>query len=176
MRPSCPFLLKVENLLKKAEKGFDFSPVACKLLFRIAFLTLKESDFVLISSFVSAKGNENPPSLRNLLRLNLRNQHRKHCVFVFCWAFFRRFSRRFLAGPSLPRMGKRPAFFMSERDLVRIMLPVRGHSVPAQLFIQHMFHFCRKTFSPAAASCLSAGIETVSELSPQKQDCSYIYS
>ena len=155
MRPSCPFLLKVENLLKKAEKGFDFSPVACKLLFRIAFLTLKESDFVLISSFVSAKGNENPPSLRNLLRLNLRNQHRKHCVFVFCWAFFRRFSRRFLAGPSLPRMGKRPAFFvligqvfeLDRHDLTGRSLVRRTHIFPRHFIIHRRIIYANHNLS-----------------------------
>ena len=42
-----------------------------------------------------------------------------HSVFVSCWAFLCRFESRFLAGPSLPRMGKRPAFFVPERCLVR---------------------------------------------------------
>lgn len=75
--------------------------------------------FELITSVISAKGNENPPSLKISFATELNNQHRKHCVFVSCWTFFRRFSRRFLAGPSLPRMGKRLAFFVFWRCLVR---------------------------------------------------------
>lgn len=41
--------------------------------------------------------------------------------------FFRRFSRRFLAGSSLPRMGKRLAFFVFGRCLMRRIVIPRGH-------------------------------------------------
>ena len=75
------------------------------------------------SSVISAKGNENPPSLtKRFCSRNMRNTPaRDHSVFVSCWASLLRFLSRFLAGPSLPRMGIRPAFLCSgsifERDL-----------------------------------------------------------
>ena len=49
-----------------------------------------------------------------------------HCVF-FCWAFFRRLSSGFLAGPSSSRMGKRPAFlYLGVASCVGSVNP-RGH-------------------------------------------------
>jgi len=60
-----------------------------------------QSSFLLV---FSAKVRENRPSLKRFLRL-IERPARDHCVFVSCWAFFRRFSRRFLAGPSRTRMG-----------------------------------------------------------------------
>ena len=83
----------------------------------------------LLSSVISAKGNENLPSLEKLFCSQKRNNPaRDLSVFVSCWAFLRRFESRFLAGPSLPRTGNRPAFFVPGRCLVRRndTLPLRS--------------------------------------------------
>ena len=69
----------------------------------------------LISSVISAKDNENLPSLKKLFCSQKRNNPVTDLsVFVSCWAFLCRFESRFLAGPSLPRTGNRPAFLCSD--------------------------------------------------------------
>ena len=64
-------------------------------------------------------------------------------VFISCWAFVRRLSSRFLAGPSSSRMGKRPAFFVFGRCLMRrIVNPPRGHPMllPDSSNILHLLY------------------------------------
>ena len=109
----------------------------------------------LISSVISAKSNENLPSLRKSFCSQQRNTPAMdHSVFVSCWAFLCRFESRFLAGPSLPRMGKRPAFFMFRRSLVRRndTLPPRGRHASFRLSPQSSNSSRRKFVHLAALS------------------------
>ena len=102
------------------EIGLTFSGLEDILMFggRTSYTADSVSEF--FSSFVSAKGNENLPSFKKFFCSQKRNKPaRDLSVFVSCWAFLRRFESRFLAGPSLPRTGNRPAFFVPERCLVR---------------------------------------------------------
>ena len=105
--------MKSGKILKKTERTLDFSPIACKLCFGIAFLIARNpvsSSFQLV---ISAKGDENRPSLKQILLLEgTKYTGKDHCVFMSCRAFFCRPLSRFLVGPSSPRMGKRPAFFV----------------------------------------------------------------
>ncbi len=103
-----------------AENGLNISGLGDILLSesRDSYTAEPVSEF--FSSFVSAKGNENLPSFKRFFCSQKRNKPaRDLSVFVSCWAFLRRFESRFLAGPSLPRTGNRPAFFVPERCLVR---------------------------------------------------------
>ena len=103
-----------------AENGLNISGLGDILLSgsRDSYTAEPVSEF--FSSFVSAKGNENLPSFKRFFCSQKRNKPaRDLSVFVSCWAFLRRFESRFLAGPSLPRTGNRPAFFVPGRCLVR---------------------------------------------------------
>ena len=111
------------------EIGLIFSGLEDILMFggRTSYTADSVSEF--FSSFVSAKGNENLPSFKKFFCSQKRNKPaRDLSVFVSCWAFLRRFESRFLAGPSLPRTGNRPAFFVHGHCLVRRndTLPLRS--------------------------------------------------
>ena len=98
----------------------------------------------LISSVISAKDNENLPSLKKLFCSQKRNNPATDLsVFVSCWAFLCRFESRFLAGPSLSRAGNRPAFFVLRRRLVRrIITPEVPHApvcLSPTVFISALF-------------------------------------
>lgn len=124
-----------------AENGLNISGLGDILLSgsRDSYTAKPVSEF--FSSFVSAKGNENLPSFKRFFCSQKRNKPaRDLSVFVSCWAFLRRFESRFLAGPSLPRTGNRPAFFVPGRCLVR--RNVNFHEVAMLPFdCPHSHHF-----------------------------------
>ena len=106
----CPLYLR--KTLKMGGNRLDFPLTRCKLLFGNGLPTIG-NHFQAHFSRISAKDDENQPSLKLLFCSRKRNTPAKyHCVFVSCWAFLCRFWSRFLAGPSSSRMGKRPAFFV----------------------------------------------------------------
>ena len=112
-----------------AENGLNISGLGDILLSESRDSYTAEPVSELFSSFVSAKGNENLPSFKKLFCSQKRNKPAMYLsVFVSCWAFLRRFESRFLAGPSLPRTGNRPAFFVPGHCLVRRndTLPLRS--------------------------------------------------
>ena len=113
---SACFLLKFRKLLKKAEKPFDFSPIACKLCFGIAFLPDRDP----VSSSFHRLFQQKCEKTRQVIFVSFATKYEKtskdHCVFLSCWAFFCRLGSRFLAGPSRTRTGKRPAFFVFRRQ------------------------------------------------------------
>jgi len=79
-----------------------------------------ESGSVLIPSVISAKEIVNQPSFKHALLLSKAKYTSKdHCVFVSCWAFLRRYESRFLAGPTISRMGNRPAFLSPDAARAR---------------------------------------------------------
>ena len=98
----------------------------------------------LISSVISAKDNENLPSLKKLFCSQKRNNPATDLsVFVSCWAFLCRFESRFLAGPSLSRAGNRPAFLRLDTASCAEMYPPRGRYALVRLsltvFISALF-------------------------------------
>ena len=112
----------------------------------------RNRDSKLFTSVILAKVRENPASLKfALLLMNFtESQQVPLCLagrFSVC------FMSRFLAGPSRTHTGIRQAFLLSGETSCVECNPVRGHSVPAQIFIQFLSLFCRKFFRPAATSC-----------------------
>jgi len=63
------------------------------------------------------------------------------------------FLEQVLSGTYAFAYGDMSGFFVARRNLVRRPLPVRGHSVPAPVFIKHIFFYYRKSFSPAVVLC-----------------------
>ena len=99
---------------KKVGNQLDFPLTRCKLMFGNGLRPIG-NNFQAHFIRISAKDDENQPSLKLLFCSRKRNTPAKyHCVFVSCWAFLCRFWSRFLAGPSSSRMGKRPAFFCAQ--------------------------------------------------------------
>ena len=84
---------------------------ACKLCFGITFLLVRNpvsSSFQLV---ISAKGDENRPSLKKLFCYQKEKTSTGRLYLHVLLDVFLRSGSRFLVGPSSPRMGKRPAFF-----------------------------------------------------------------
>ena len=73
----------------------------------------------LLSSVISAKLCENQPSFLNSFALEIEMPAQEDCIFVSCWAFLYASREQVLAGPSHNAYGKRPAFFVLGRRLVR---------------------------------------------------------
>ena len=101
----------------------------------------------LISSVISAKDNENLPSLKKLFCSQKRNNPATDLsVFVSCWAFLCRFESRFLAGPSLSRAGNRPAFLrLDTASCAEMYPPPRSLCscplVPYSLYLRPFYRF-----------------------------------
>ena len=74
---------------------------------------------MLIPSVISAKEDVNPPVSKTPFATELEKPAQEDYVFVFGWAFFRRFSSGFLAGPTSSRMRKRPAFLSPDAARAR---------------------------------------------------------
>ena len=102
-----------------AENGLNISRLGDILLSGSGNSYIASPAVELLSSVISAKLCENQPSFLSSFASEIEIPAQEDCVFVSCWAFLRRFESRFLAGPSLPRTGNRPAFFVPERCLVR---------------------------------------------------------
>ena len=120
-RPSyLRFLLKNRKILKKAEKAFDFSPIACKLSFEIAFLPDRNP----VSSSFYRLFQQKCEKTRQVIFVSFATRieipAQEDCIFVSCWTFFCRPGSRFLAGPSRTRTGKRPAFLCSNIKILNM--------------------------------------------------------
>ncbi len=107
---------------KKTERTLDFSPIACKLCFGIAFLFARNpvsSSFQLV---ISAKGDENRPSLKQLFCSKVRNIPAGTIVSLClaCWAFFCSSFEQVLGRTFITAYGEASGFFcvwMSCREL-----------------------------------------------------------
>ena len=100
--------------------------------------------------------------------MKLEYTSKDHSAFVSCWAFFCRFTSRFLAGPSSSRKGNRPAFFVFGRCLMRrIIKSPRGHPMlqPDSLSTLHLLSSGKQYFRRDSI-CLYQGDILSQQLSP----------
>ena len=105
--------MKSGKILKKTERTLDFSPIACKLCFGIAFLIARNpvsSSFQLV---ISAKGDENRPSLKQLFCSKVRNIPAGTIVSLClaCWAFFCSSFEQVLGRTFITAYGEASGFF-----------------------------------------------------------------
>ena len=101
------------------KNGLKISRLGDILLFRSGGACNAGPAVELLASVISAKLCENQPSFLSFFAPEIEMPAQEDCIFVSCWAFLYASREQVLAGPSHNAYGKRPAFFVLGRRLVR---------------------------------------------------------